>query len=87
MIRPATTLPMRPIPWITLSRGRSPSLYASWIRLSRKTLSSMLSPNRIANSMTGRKEMIGMPDAPIRLAPMPSSNTATTTPWAAATDR
>ena len=41
----------------------------------------MLSPNRIANSITGRNEMIGMPEsAPIRLAPKPSWNTATTTP-------
>lgn len=33
----------------------------------------MLSPNRIANSMTGMKETIGTPlSAPIRLAPMPS---------------
>ena len=41
----------------------------------------MLSPNRIANIITGMKDTIGTPlSAPIRLAPMPSWNTATTTP-------
>ena len=41
----------------------------------------MLSPNRIANIITGMNEMIGTPlSTPIRLAPMPSWNTAMTTP-------
>ena len=41
----------------------------------------MLSPNRIANSITGMNETIGTPlSTPIRLAPTPSWNTATTTP-------
>ena len=37
----------------------------------------MLNPNRIANIITGMNETIGTPlSAPIRLAPMPSWNTA-----------
>jgi hypothetical protein len=41
----------------------------------------MLSPKRIAKSITGMKETIGTPlSTPSRLAPTPSWNTATTTP-------
>ena len=41
----------------------------------------MLSPNRIANSITGMNDTIGTPlSTPIRLAPTPSWKTATTTP-------
>ena len=45
------------MPWTTLSRGEPPSLYASCIRESRKTLQSMLGPN----SITGMNETIGTP--------------------------
>ena len=41
----------------------------------------MLSPNRIAKTMTGMNEMIGTPEStPIRLAPMPFWKTAVITP-------
>ena len=47
----------------------------------------MLSPNKIANSITGTNDTIGTPlSTPSRLAPNPIWKTPTTTPYAAATD-